>query len=65
MKNRYKDCWEDILSMCDTHLYLGINDDFTAQYCSRFLGNTTLYVKMYILREMLCWVKCKVEEENC
>jgi len=45
MKNRYKDCWEDILSMCDTHLYLGINDDFTAQYCSRFLGNTTINVQ--------------------
>jgi type IV secretory pathway TraG/TraD family ATPase VirD4 len=45
MKNRYKDCWEDILSMCDTHLYLGINDDFTAQYCSRFLGNTTIKVQ--------------------
>jgi type IV secretion system protein VirD4 len=45
MKNRYKDCWEDILSMCDTHLYLGINDDFTAQYCSRFLGNTTINIQ--------------------
>ena len=45
MKNRYKDCWEDILSMCDTHLYLGINDDFTAQYCSRFLGNTTIKIQ--------------------
>jgi type IV secretion system protein VirD4 len=45
MKNRYKDCWEDILSMCDTHLYLGINDDFTAQYCSRFLGDTTIKIQ--------------------
>ena len=45
MKNRYKDCWEDIISMCDTHLYLGINDDFTAQYCSRFLGNTTIKIQ--------------------
>ena len=45
MKNRYRNCWEDILSMCDTHLYLGINDDFTAQYCSRFLGNTTIKIQ--------------------
>ena len=45
MKNRYRNCWEDILSMCDTHLYLGINDDFTAQYCSRFLGSTTIKIQ--------------------
>ena len=42
IKNRYSNSWEDILSMCDTHLYLGINDEFTAGYCSNFLGNTTI-----------------------
>ena len=31
--------------MCDTHLYLGINDDFTARYCSNFLGNTTIKIQ--------------------
>ncbi len=45
MKNRYKDSWEDILSMCDSHLYLGINDDFTARYCSSSLGDTTIRVQ--------------------
>ena len=45
IKNRYKNSWEDILSMCDTHLYLGINDDFTARYCSNFLGNTTIKIQ--------------------
>lgn len=45
MKNRYKDGWEDILSMCDTQVYLGINDDFTAKYCSDKLGNTTIKVQ--------------------
>ena len=45
IQNRYKSCWEDILSMCDTHLYLGINDNLTAQYCSRFLGNTTIKIQ--------------------
>jgi type IV secretory pathway TraG/TraD family ATPase VirD4 len=45
MQNRYKDSWEDILSMCDTHYYLGINDNLTAQYCSKFLGNTTIKVQ--------------------
>jgi len=45
MQNRYKGCWEDILSMCDTHLYLGINDNLTAKYCSNFLGNTTIKIQ--------------------
>ncbi|MEI7616296.1 MAG: type IV secretory system conjugative DNA transfer family protein [Actinomycetota bacterium] len=45
LKNRYADYWEDILSMCDTHLYLGINDDFTANYCSSSLGDTTIKIQ--------------------
>jgi len=45
LKNRYSDYWEDILSMCDTHLYLGINDDFTAKYCSSSLGDTTIKIQ--------------------
>jgi len=45
MQSRYKYCWEDILSMCDTHYYLGINDNLTAQYCSKFLGNTTIKIQ--------------------
>lgn len=45
MKNRYPNSWEDILSMCDTHLYLGINDDLTANYCSNSLGNTTIKIQ--------------------
>ena len=45
LKNRYSDYWEDILSMCDTHLYLGINDDFTANYCSSSLGDTTIKIQ--------------------
>ena len=31
--------------MCDTHYYLGINDNLTAQYCSKFLGNTTIKIQ--------------------
>ncbi len=42
MKDRYRNGWEDILSMTDSHLYLGINDDFTAKYASSSLGNTTI-----------------------
>jgi len=45
MKNRYTKVWEDILSMCDTHYYLGINDNFTADYCSNFLGKTTIKIQ--------------------
>jgi type IV secretion system protein VirD4 len=42
MKDRYRNSWEDILSMTDSQLYLGINDDFTARYASNALGNTTI-----------------------
>lgn len=46
MKNRYThDGMEDLMSQCDTHVYLGINDDFTAEYCSKSLGETTIKVK--------------------
>ncbi len=45
MKNRYPNSWEDILSMCDTHLYLGVNDDLTANYCSSSLGDTTIKIQ--------------------
>lgn len=45
MKSRYKYSWEDMLSMCDTHIYLAINDDFTANYCSKSLGPTTVRIK--------------------
>ncbi|MCJ8343864.1 MAG: type IV secretory system conjugative DNA transfer family protein, partial [Cetobacterium sp.] len=44
MKDRYNDGFEDIMSMCDTHVYLGVNDDFTAEYCSKSLGDTTIKV---------------------
>lgn len=45
MKQRYKDNWEDMLSMCDTKVYLGISDPFTAKYCSDTLGNTTIRIQ--------------------
>ncbi|WP_061311257.1 VirD4-like conjugal transfer protein, CD1115 family [Clostridium botulinum] len=46
MKDRYGDKgFEDILSMCDTHVYLGINDQFTSRYCSDDLGYTTIKTK--------------------
>ena len=51
IKNRYTNSWEDILSMCDSHLYLGINDDFSANYCSNSLGNTTIKIQSTHNRE--------------
>jgi len=45
MKDRYPTGWEDILSMCDNHVYLGVNDEFTAKYVSNSLGATTIRVQ--------------------
>lgn len=44
LKERYGDAWEDIQSQCDTHIYLGVNDNFTAEVCSKELGNTTIRI---------------------
>ncbi|MGL5381752.1 VirD4-like conjugal transfer protein, CD1115 family [Clostridium sp.] len=44
MKDVYKDGWENIVSQCDTRVYLGVNDTFTAEYCSKTLGNKTISV---------------------
>ncbi len=41
-KDRYPNGWEDILSQCDTHIYLGVNDKFTAEYLANQLGKTTI-----------------------
>lgn len=51
MKDRYPKGWEDILSMCDTHVYLGVNDEFTAKYVSNQLGATTIKVQGISQRE--------------
>lgn len=45
MRQRYGNAWEDIVSMCDTRVYLGINDEFTAEKCSNELGPTTIQIK--------------------
>ncbi|UOE78386.1 VirD4-like conjugal transfer protein, CD1115 family [Parageobacillus thermoglucosidasius] len=42
MKERYGDAWEDMLSNCDTRIYLGVNDQFTAEYVSKTIGKTTI-----------------------
>lgn len=44
MKDVYKEGWENIVSQCDTRVYLGVNDTFTAEYCSKTLGNKTISV---------------------
>lgn len=45
MRDRYKDGFEDIMSMCDSHIYLGVNDGFTSKYCSNSLGDTTIKIE--------------------
>lgn len=45
MKDRYPQGWEDILSQCDTHVYLGVNDEFTAKYASNETGDTTISIQ--------------------
>lgn len=42
MKPRYSDGWEDIIGNCDTSVYLGVNDKFTAKYASELLGEPTI-----------------------
>jgi type IV secretory pathway TraG/TraD family ATPase VirD4 len=34
--------WENLISMCDMSVFLGVNDKTTANYCSDKLGNTTI-----------------------
>jgi len=45
LKSLYSSSWESIISQCDTQVYLGINDDFTAKQCSGALGQTTIKSK--------------------
>lgn len=45
MRARYPESWEDIFSMCDTQVYLGVNDKFSAQRVSDDLGPTTIKVQ--------------------
>ena len=45
IKDIYKDSWETIVSKCDTQVYLGANDNFTADYISKTLGSTTINIQ--------------------
>jgi type IV secretion system protein VirD4 len=43
IRNRYpQDEWQEIISCCDTRLFLGINDNDTAKYLSETLGEGTI-----------------------
>lgn len=43
IKERYEGgAWEEILSDCDTKLFLGTNDNTTAEYLSKECGTTTI-----------------------
>ena len=44
LKDLYRDRWETFLGNAGTVQFFGINDQFTAQYVSRVLGEQTIYV---------------------
>lgn len=45
MKKMFGDSWEGIIAKCDTQIYLGVNDQFTAKYVSDGLGKTTARIQ--------------------
>jgi type IV secretion system protein VirD4 len=45
MKERYGDAMGDITGNCDTAIYLGVNDNFTADEASKAVGITTIRVQ--------------------
>lgn len=42
IKDIYGNAWESIISKFDTQVFLGFNDEFTAEYASKSLGVTTI-----------------------
>lgn len=66
MKDMYKEGFENIMSQCDTKVYLGVNDPFTAKYCSDILGDTTIKIQGISKRggEGLLTVDQKSESRN-
>ncbi|MEM9374648.1 MAG: type IV secretory system conjugative DNA transfer family protein [Pseudomonadota bacterium] len=46
LKNVYGEGWEAFLSSADTHVYYGFNDNFTAEYVSKRLGEIEVIRKM-------------------
>lgn len=64
MKERYPYSWEDMLSMCDTHIYLGVNDSFTSKYASNALGNTTIKIQGVTRKPVGMGVNSKTDSQN-
>lgn len=42
MKTMFGDGWDGVIAKCDTQVYLGVNDQTTAEYVSKKLGKTTI-----------------------
>jgi type IV secretory pathway TraG/TraD family ATPase VirD4 len=64
MKDIYGDTWETVLSKCDTRVYLGINDSFTAKYASENLGVTTIAVQGISKRHEGLFLERPTENQN-
>lgn len=45
LQNNYKDSWVTLLSNCSTFLSLGINDQYTADWTTKRIGETTIEVQ--------------------
>ncbi|KAB2329457.1 VirD4-like conjugal transfer protein, CD1115 family [Bacillus mesophilum] len=45
MRKMFGEAWEGIVAKCDTQVYLGVNDQFTAKYISEKLGKTTIKIQ--------------------
>jgi type IV secretion system protein VirD4 len=60
LKNRYpQDAWQEIISCCDSRLFLGVNDNETAKYLSESLDTGTVEQKS-IARNTDSFVKARV-----
>lgn len=64
MKERYKDGWSDIISQCDTTVFLGFNEEFDAEYGSKALGNTTIKTQGISSKSMGYGIKDESESNN-
>ncbi|MBX0289737.1 type IV secretory system conjugative DNA transfer family protein [Hymenobacter sp. HSC-4F20] len=43
LKNLYRDNWENFIANTSVRQYVGVNDNFTAEYVSRSIGNETFH----------------------
>lgn len=60
----YGDAWESVVAKCDTHLYFGVNDKFSADYVSDIVGKTTIQIQGMSHQQAALFVANKSESLN-